>query len=96
MSGVTSQRDGKEGELDVDGVKLARPLVAGKGDRQLEAPYGRAPDLSDDWGVVGICNLITGGGGGGGGEDFLACFGREETSSSSLSFVPDSYRGFGL
>lgn len=96
MSGDTSKRDGKEGELDVDGVKLARPLVAGKGDRQLGAPHGRAPDLSDDWGVVGICNLITGGGGGGGGEDFLACFGREETSSSSLSFVPDSYRGFGL
>lgn len=93
-AGVLSKRDGRGGELDVDGV--ARPLVAGKGDRQLGATDGRAPVFYDDWRVVGICNLITGGGGGEGGTDFLACFGREETSSSSLSSVPDLYRGFGL
>lgn len=94
LSGVLSKRDGRAEEPDVDGVALALPPVAGKGDRQLWATDGHAPVLSDDRGVVGICKLITGGGGGGG--DFLAFFGREDTSSSSLSSVPDSYRGFGL
>lgn len=97
LSGVLSKRDGRAEEPDVDGVALALPPVAGKGDRQLGAIDGHAPVLSDDRGVVGICKLITGGGGGGGGGDFLAFFGREDTSSSSsLSSVPDSYRGFGL
>lgn len=95
LSGVLLKRDGRAEEPDVDGVALALPPVAGKGDRQLGAIDGHAPVLSDDRGVVGICKLITGGGGGGG--DFLALFGREDTSSSSsLSSVPDSYRGFGL
>lgn len=95
LSGVLSKRDGRAEEPDVDGVALALPPIAGKGDRQLGATDGHAPVLSDDRGVVGICKLITGGGGGGG--DFLAFFGREDTSSSSsLSSVPDSYRGFGL
>lgn len=93
LSGVLTKRDGRAEEPDVDGVALALPPVAGKGDRQLVATDGHAPVLSDDRGVVGICKLITGGGGGGG--DFLAFFGREDTSSS-LSSVPDSYRGFGL
>lgn len=92
LSGVLSKRDGRAEEPDVDGVALGLPPVAGKGDRQLGATDGHAPVLSDDRGVVGICKLITGGGGG----DFLAFFGREDTSSSSLSSVPDSYRGFGL
>lgn len=97
LSGVLSKRDGRAEEPDVDGVALALPPVAGKGDRQLGATDGHAPVLSDDRCVVGICKLITGGGGGGGGGDFLALFGREDTSSSSsLSSVPDSYRGFGL
>lgn len=88
LSGVLSKRDGRAEEPDVDGVALALPPVAGKGDRQLGAIDGHAPVLSDDRGVVGICKLITGGGGG----DFLAFFGREDTSSSSsLSSVPDSY-----
>lgn len=95
LSGVLSKRDGRAEEPDVDGVALALPPVAGKGDRQLGATDGHAPVLSNDRGVVGICKLITGGGGGGG--DFLAFFGREDTSSSSsLSSVTDSYRGFGL
>lgn len=95
LSGVLSKRDGRAEEPDVDGVALALPPVAGKGDRQLGATDVHDPVLSDDRGVVGICKLITGGGGGGG--DFLAFFGHEDTSSSSsLSSVPDSYRGFGL
>lgn len=55
LSGVLSKRDGRAEELDVDGVALALPPVAGKGDRQLWATDGHAPVLSDDRGVVGIC-----------------------------------------
>lgn len=63
LSGVLSKRDGRAEEPDVDGVALALPPVAGKGDRQLGATDGHAPVFSDDRGVVGICKLITGGGG---------------------------------
>lgn len=63
LSGVLSKRDGRAEEPDVDGVALALPPVAGKGDRQLGATDGHAQVLSDDRGVVGICKLITGGGG---------------------------------
>lgn len=61
LSGVLSKRDGRAEEPDVDGVALALPPVAGKGDRQLWATDGHAPVLSDDRGVVAICKLITGG-----------------------------------
>lgn len=43
LSGVLSKRDGRAEEPDVDGVALALPPVAGKGDRQLGATDGHAP-----------------------------------------------------